>query len=307
MGRVKPQLAAALLVGLLAADQTVAQTPEWDIHEVFSSSDGSVQFIELIAAENDQQALNGTTLSSFDTGNEFTFDHDLASASTAGRSLLLGTTAFAALPGAPTPDFIIPAQFFSFADGTSDALVYGGSLMPINGPGFALPLDGLHSLEEDGSSPVNSPTNFAGDTGTIRVWSSTPWHNDDLPLDVNASGTITPLDALTIINELNANGSHDLPSPPTAESFPPPFYDTDGDNIIKPLDALLVINFLNEEPSMSSAIANALDWAVSPGSQMQPAIEGEPPQAVPEPSSMLLAGIAGCLIALKIRRSDVRR
>lgn len=61
-------------------------------------------------------------------------------------------------------------------------------------------------------------------------------------LDVNADSFVTPIDALLIINFLNANNGNgsvaDLPSPP-------PFRDVNGDNFITPIDVLLVINELN--------------------------------------------------------------
>ncbi len=60
--------------------------------------------------------------------------------------------------------------------------------------------------------------------------------------DVNADGFITPIDALLIINFLNANrGGRSVVGLPA----PPPYRDVDGNNFISPLDALLVINYLN--------------------------------------------------------------
>lgn len=108
------------------------------------------------------------------------------------------------------------------------------------------------------------------------------WQNPVDPLDVNGSGTITPLDALQIINELNAQGSHVLPDP--TEAFgPPPFFDVSGSGAIEPQDALIVINFLNDQNSLSATaeMASAL--------------------AVPEPSTALLLGI-GALAAVTYRR-----
>jgi hypothetical protein len=71
-----------------------------------------------------------------------------------------------------------------------------------------------------------------------------PWHNGLRPLDVNMSGHISPLDALTVINALNAGTRGWLPIP-RPRPLVAPFYDTNGDKAITPLDALLVINYLN--------------------------------------------------------------
>jgi hypothetical protein len=72
---------------------------------------------------------------------------------------------------------------------------------------------------------------------------------------VDASGSITPIDALLIINELNSKGSYNLPVPPTPPNAPPPFFDVNGDNILSPVDALLVINYLNESSAQAARAA----------------------------------------------------
>jgi hypothetical protein len=65
-----------------------------------------------------------------------------------------------------------------------------------------------------------------------------------LIFDVNVDGDITPIDALLVINELNATGPRALPKPPPG-TISPLFFDVSGDDALGPLDALLVINFLN--------------------------------------------------------------
>ena len=75
---------------------------------------------------------------------------------------------------------------------------------------------------------------------------ATDFRNPVDSLDIDADGTIVPLDALWIINELNAVGSHDLvlPRDPAAR-----FVDPSGDQLVAPLDAVLVINYLNDRGS----------------------------------------------------------
>jgi len=70
------------------------------------------------------------------------------------------------------------------------------------------------------------------------------------PLDVNGDGVIVPLDALLIINELNANGSHPLPDPPPLDWGR--YIDTNSDGSVAPIDALLVINHLNANTPASA-------------------------------------------------------
>jgi hypothetical protein len=79
--------------------------------------------------------------------------------------------------------------------------------------------------------------------------------------DVNRDGQITPLDALLIINELNARGSRQLPPLPTGEgedslddaTAPQPIFDVNGDGYLSPSDALAVINVLNAFPADNAA------------------------------------------------------
>jgi hypothetical protein len=76
------------------------------------------------------------------------------------------------------------------------------------------------------------------------------WQNPRHPCDVNGDGQITPLDALILINNINAyGGSRWLPVPPTAAESPPPFLDPSGDGKITPLDVLIVINYINAHGS----------------------------------------------------------
>ena len=85
-------------------------------------------------------------------------------------------------------------------------------------------------------------------------FSVSSWQNRINPMDVDENRFVTPLDALLIINELNANGSRLLTGEPPAGRY----LDTNGDRWITPLDALFVINQLNEVKSVS-AVAAAVD------------------------------------------------
>lgn len=87
-----------------------------------------------------------------------------------------------------------------------------------------------------------------GDFAGQRDANAFPWQNPRDPLDVDDRGSVIPLDALIIINELNMHGSHELPAP-SAGQEPPPYLDVSGDNHLSPLDALLIINFLNNRPT----------------------------------------------------------
>lgn len=87
-------------------------------------------------------------------------------------------------------------------------------------------------------------------TVTIDVEASFQGHNALNGLDVNNDGEVSPLDALLIINFLNA------PKQATPDSGVLAFgayYDVVADNIVAPLDALTIINFLNATPTQPAA------------------------------------------------------
>lgn len=138
----------------------------WDINEIFSCPDGSVQFIELFTTFDGQNLLNGqqlraTNLDSTLT-NTFIFTSD-SGTPTANKTLLIATAGFENLSGGVAPDFTIPPNFLFTAGGAislvgADTLNYGAG---------ALPLDGVNSLGPGGATQTNSPRNFAGQTGSI--------------------------------------------------------------------------------------------------------------------------------------------
>src|SRR5262245_34915267 len=134
---------------------------KWDIVEIFSTADGSVQFIEWSNTDNDEEHLSLESVSS--NAHTFNFPNNLPSPNTANRRFLMGTAAFAALPGAPAPDYIIPAGFFN---PSGDTLDYSGGDNVTFG---VLPSNGLSSINRAGASQANSPMNFAGVSGSINA------------------------------------------------------------------------------------------------------------------------------------------
>lgn len=76
-------------------------------------------------------------------------------------------------------------------------------------------------------------------TATVTVEVTDTWQNVAQPEDVNGDGTIAPLDALVIVNVLNASGPHELTGSEIGA-----FLDVNGDGSVSPIDVLLVINRL---------------------------------------------------------------
>jgi len=166
----------------------------FQVNELYSNASGSVQFIELLEAfgANGQQLLSGHTLrvTQGSTVRTFTFPNDLPSGATAGKHVLIATSAFAAL-GIVTPDYIVPAGFL-FTNGATvdyagvDSVTYG-----------ALPVDGVSSLNRNGTTGVNSPTNFAGQSGSIGAPPPPP--SEPLAVPTLGNGAIVALCILVLV------------------------------------------------------------------------------------------------------------
>ena len=94
-------------------------------------------------------------------------------------------------------------------------------------------------IEFSGSSGAESFAASMDAEGLILNWQH-PWDR----YDVNNDGSVTPLDALVVINYLARNPDHSLPSD---RSLGSPFYDVDQNHQVTPRDALQVINRLARE------------------------------------------------------------
>ena len=136
----------------------------FQINEIYSNADGTIQFIELreVAGAFGQSFFTGNTLTSGSGANQqsFVFNKDLPSSATGGKSVLIGTNSFAAL-GLVTPDYVVPDRFLSQPAGS----INYASVDIVNYT--QLPGDGTMSINRNGVPQTNSPKNFAGQTATI--------------------------------------------------------------------------------------------------------------------------------------------
>ncbi len=165
---MRTRLAAlAIAVGLIAATSAHASHHLWNFSEIFSNADGTVQYMELFTADANEQLVGAFGVTS--NTHTFNFVTNLPSAATANTWILVATASFTGKPGAVPPDYIIPSNFFPTGGGT---LNYAGGVQVWNYG--AVPTDGVHSLLRNGTTAVNSPTNFAGQTGSVNLGSSVP-------------------------------------------------------------------------------------------------------------------------------------
>ena len=165
----------------------------FQITELYSSPDGTIQFIELHEAFglNGQEFLAGHALTSTQgaTTRTYTFAGNLPDTLTAGKHVLIATAGFAAL-GVVAPDYVMPSHFLFPGGGTIN---YAG-VDSITYP--ALPSDGIGSLSRTGATGVNSPTNYAGQTGSISVEPPAPPLTKTIP--ASGFGTLAALSALLV-------------------------------------------------------------------------------------------------------------
>jgi hypothetical protein len=193
--------------GLWAVPSGIAEAAFhlWKIQEVYSNADGSVQFVELRAPDTldgaDEHLVSGHRIIS--SANSFRLPNSLpTSISSRNRTFLVATPGFAALPGAVTPDFTFEAaNFFStVADNirfdSLDSFIFSMGQLPTNGVLSRVdktPFAATSMFENQ----VNSPTNFAGATGSLFT-----------PGDTNSDGIVNRADmARLAVNFGQPNGA----------------------------------------------------------------------------------------------------
>jgi serralysin len=155
-----------LLATLIGHERAEAGSHLWRFNEVFSNADGTVQFIEMqeCCGSTIERALGDKWILAVGADHQYTFPNNI-SGDTSHKYLLLATQGYADLPGVPVPDFIIPDGFLPVDGETLEYWLYSAATWTY-GP---LPTDGVTSMQQDGSTDVNSPTNYAGETGMVDL------------------------------------------------------------------------------------------------------------------------------------------
>lgn len=167
-------LAHALWVFATAAS---ASFHTWEIAEIYSNQDGTIQFVVLheFAGDNGENLLGGHMLAVThgSSTKTFFFPYDLPSTNTAARYVLIATQGYvdqaASFPqfAAALPDYVIPNQFLP-TDGGS--LNYADVDVVSFGP---LPVDGELALFTPSTSAyylaVNEARTFAGEVSSLPI------------------------------------------------------------------------------------------------------------------------------------------
>ena len=153
---------------LIAPAAAIAGIHTWDVAEVFSNADGTIQFVELVEANggNGETGVSGGGVSSATASKSFSWT-GAPVVNTANKRYLVGSQSFADLTGAPPIDGLMPLSvlpfFFAPASDTVSFLVYDSC------PFTAVPTNGLGARDcvTNANTASNSPTNYAGTPGSV--------------------------------------------------------------------------------------------------------------------------------------------
>lgn len=163
---------AALDLGLATSAQ--ASVHLWEITEVYSNADGTIQYVELSTSSDFQEQTGGVTFRSQSNGvtfNTFVIPGNLPSTSTSGKTFLLATPGFQAVSGI-APDYTLPCAPFFDPDATSitvelvgaDSLSFTPSDLPAaTGNALYATTGGVLS------TGAATPKNFAGSSGMMTA------------------------------------------------------------------------------------------------------------------------------------------
>ncbi len=149
----------------MIATQAQAAFHLWNIREIYTDASGSLQFIEFFSNSGSQQFVGGQQITVTPIGggapHVFTIPSNLPG-DTLNHAFLIAT-AGADAAGAPTPDYVLPANFLFPGGGTI-------SFFGANGGAYtALSTDGVLSRTWGGGNVANTPQNFAGQVGFVVV------------------------------------------------------------------------------------------------------------------------------------------
>jgi hypothetical protein len=213
---LSPWFLTILVALTCAAAESRAGFHLWQVKEAFSNADGSVQFIEMFDSFGGEVFVNGFTLTANSDGNIKTFTFPTNVGATPG-AMLIATAGFGSLPGGVTPDFTFSQSTTPFSgsffnpNATNLTFTFSGSGDSMTFTGASLPKDGIHSLTDAGavgfppgtpniSSGVNSPTNLAGNSGSVNLSATSPTG------DYNGNHTVDAADYAVWRNRLNETG-----------------------------------------------------------------------------------------------------
>jgi hypothetical protein len=169
-------LAAASLAILLSLDAARAAFHLWSVDQIYSSADGSVQFVQFSTVSDFQNLTGGHMITCVGPQgtHSFTIPANLSSSTTANKTFVIGTSNLTLVPGGLTPDyFFTNAVPFLFQNAGATNTVTLVNAATVAASYTNLPTDGDRALVRTGSGAdfatavTNSPKNFNDQANTI--------------------------------------------------------------------------------------------------------------------------------------------
>ncbi|MEM9364816.1 MAG: DUF4465 domain-containing protein [Planctomycetota bacterium] len=113
-------------------------------------------------------------------------------------------------------------------------------------------ISGRWTLQAPTDSGDQWAQRLVSDRVIVHIVTNAPWQNAVDRFDVDASGNVSAVDALRVINRLNSQETETLDAPSDAGEPHQRYYDVSGDGRVTALDALQIINRLND-PSVETS------------------------------------------------------
>ena len=165
-------------MALVVAGMACAEYHTFQIEQIFSNADGTVQFVvmhEMFGMDGESLWMGNSLVSGYGMSSQtYTFNRNLPGGTpaygyymgtpspTAHKRVLIGTQGFAAL-GIVAPDYTVQNGFLPTNGGT---LNYANADLVNFG---ALPTDGVTAIDRNGTPIHNLATNFAGQSASVAL------------------------------------------------------------------------------------------------------------------------------------------
>lgn len=171
-----------MLLGLCFSLMGAAANADWQVHSVFSTAEGTVQYVQLYNPAGGEPALSGRVLTVRNAAGSVTATHTFnrnLTGTTADRFLLLATPGFAALPGGIEPDFEIPAGFVQQNGGSItfaglSSLAYSAADLPKNGrqarsQGGLIPSNPQNQIQQQAQIAIPAVAYYEAASQSVRL------------------------------------------------------------------------------------------------------------------------------------------
>jgi hypothetical protein len=174
----------------------------------------------------------------------------------------------------------------------NDILVNGNNTLTFSVPGTAKPGNTFARFRYSSTrnlSPIGEANDGEVEDFAVNIVGN-PYRNQSNNLDVNGDGSLSPIDALQVINFLSRNGSS-VPLTYPANRPVPPYVDVNGDSFVSPIDVLLVINGINRQSQGEGEAANDNQTWIPAAAAAQPNVllpdlKAKPPAVTATPPSV---------------------